>query len=151
MNTQITNTYPPAPEAAVAAFEAQLNVQLPPDYRIFLLKHNGGKPKPQTFFISAEQGDDLLRYFLGIPPVLEFYNIYDYVKTYRGRIPQNFLPIGEDYLANLVCLSIAGDDYGRVYFWDHDWEVTESTPDYSNVYLLADSFDSFLNKLYDTP
>ncbi|MBZ0284878.1 MAG: SMI1/KNR4 family protein [Anaerolineae bacterium] len=131
MNTQITNTYPPPSEATVAAFETQLNIQLPPDYRLFLLEHNGGKPKSQTFFISAEQGEDILRYFLGIP--------------------QNFLPIGVDTFGNLICLSIAGDDYDKVYFWDHDWEVTEGTPDYSNVYLLADSFDSFLNKLYDSP
>jgi hypothetical protein len=50
----------------------------------------------------------------------------------------------------LICISIQGDDYGKVYFWDHNWEVTEGEPDYSNVHPLADSFTEFLGKLYSS-
>lgn len=33
-----------------------------------------------------------------------------------------------------------GDDLGAIYFWDHVLENEEDDNQYSNVYLLADSF-----------
>ena len=59
-------------------------------------------------------------------------------------MPSNLLPIGTDEDDSLVCLSITGIDYGKVYFWDRHQEVLDRKPDYSNLHLLADSFNSFL-------
>jgi hypothetical protein len=140
--------YSPTDETAVATLETAIGTDLPSGYRRFLLTYNGGKPKPNIFFISAEEGTDILRAFLGLSDS-GYYQLVEHYEDYLGRIPKNFLPIGVDTMVNLVCLSVAGDDYGKVYFWDHDREVTEGEPDYRNVYLLAESFDEFLSKLRD--
>ena len=137
----------PTSEMELAQFEDKLNRRLPEDYRQFLLKHNGGEPHPSTFFISQGQGEDDIRHFLGMSEMKE-YSLVHYHEIYSGRIPQNLLPIAPDYFSNLVCLSIDGADRGSVYFWDHDWEVVEGEPDYSNVQLLAEGFDDFLERLY---
>ena len=60
------------------------------------------------------------------------------------------LPIAHDSQGNIICISCGKNDYGRVYFWDHEDEVdyTESRDDdYSNLYLIADDFSSFLEGL----
>lgn len=71
---------------------------------------------------------------------------------YRGRIPPNLLPIAHDPFGNLICLSVAGQDRGKVYFWDHEVEVREGEiPSYRNVSFIADNFESFLDGLTTWP
>jgi|FLYN01.1.fsa_nt_gi hypothetical protein len=109
---------------------------------------NGGKPSPNTFLISEREGSDNIRVLFGIAQE-DDYSLLSNIEVYAGRIPDNFLPIGEYAFGNLICLSIKGDDIGRVYFWDHELEVIEGTPDYSNVTLVADNFSQFLEELHD--
>lgn len=40
--------------------------------------------------------------------------------TYRGRIPDGVLPIADDAGGNQVCLAVAGEFPGSVWFWDHE-------------------------------
>ena len=37
----------------VQAIEAQIGVRLPDDYKAFLLRHNGGRPRPNAFPIQG--------------------------------------------------------------------------------------------------
>jgi hypothetical protein len=63
-------------------------------------------------------------------------------------VPAGFLPLAVDPGGNLICLVISGTNTGKVYFWDHEEEVEEGQqPGYSNVYLIANSFNEFLNSL----
>jgi hypothetical protein len=148
MTVEFTPLFPPIHESDIEALEKQLQVRLPASYRNFLLEHNGGELSPNVFLISEREGNDNLRYLFGIGDD-EDYSISGYMEIYSGRIPDNFLAIGADDLGNLVCLSIKGDDVGKIYFWDHDWEVVEGVPDYSNVTLVADSFSQLLEELHD--
>jgi hypothetical protein len=56
------------------------------------------------------------------------------------------LPVAGDGSGNLICLSFEGANKGAVYFWDHDEE--HSPPTYENVYLIAETFEKFLNSIY---
>jgi hypothetical protein len=114
------------------------------------LANNGGKPKPGKFSVDIDgfKNTTIIQRFLGFHDT-DAYSFSRYLKIYENRLPDNLLPIATELSVNLICLSINGDDFGIVYFWDHDWEVTEGKPDYSNVHFLADSFTKFLNKLYD--
>jgi len=76
------------------------------------------------------------------------YSLASYIEVYSGRMPDNILPIGSDDFGNVVCLSVMGEDIGKVYFWNHDWEVVERTADYSNMTLMANSFSEFIEGLY---
>lgn len=149
MDVQISGSYEPISEAELAQFEKEQGIELPREYRQFFLMHNGGKPKPNKFDvdIGGFKGSSRVQNFLGFHDT-EPCTFSKYLATYKDRIPDNLLPIATELSVDLICLSVRGGDYGKVYFWDHDWEVTEGKPDYSNVHLLADSFTEFLDKLY---
>jgi hypothetical protein len=134
-------------ESDIQAFETRLNARLPEDYRQFLMQHNGGKPEPYCFRVDMNgfPNESAITYFLCLSDT-EQDSLSRYLKIYRDRIPVNLLPIALPLAVNLVCLSIAGDDYGTVYFWDHNWENDEL--DYTNVHFVAHSFNELLNNLY---
>lgn len=133
----------------ISRTELELGFSLPPQYKEFLLKNNGGYPEPDAFPIQDNPSDDhgLVHYFLCIKPG-DVYNLVNYATLFLGRVPKNLLPIAVDPGGNLICLSVAGADRGRVYFWEHEEESQEGeTPGYENVYLVANSFDEFLDSL----
>lgn len=77
-------------------------------------------------------------------------NLLEKLKTYSARIPDNMFPIANDDLGNLI-LVVKRPERGKVYFWDHEMEVAEGEiPDYSNLTLISDSFDDFINSLRTT-
>ena len=134
-------------ESILVALEQYWEFKLPRSYRMFLLIHNGGEPCKDIFFVKEKQHGSDIRNFLGIYPDKN-YNLLYYLKFYNNRIPSNTLPIARDSFGNLILLSVKGPDYGKVYFWDHDWEAEDGvTPDYSNLTLIADNFDEFINNL----
>lgn len=131
------------------AAEQRLQVVFPAEFREFLLKHNGGRPRPNTFeFIdtNGESSNSLIDFFLAIFDG----NIDNLEIEYRARVAEDRLlphlvPIANDPFGNLICLSVRGEDQGKVYFWDH--EIEPETAGYENMSLIADSFTEFLNKL----
>ena len=141
-------------EEDIRTFELQLGISLPDDYRRFLLAHNGGQPEPGAFPVfSFAVGDyAVLNRFLGIRQG-EYEDLANYyVNVFRGRIPGDLLPIASDPGGNLICLSVAGPDRGRVYFWFHEEESDEGqSPGYSNIYFIADSFSALLDSLTEPP
>jgi hypothetical protein len=61
-------------------------------------------------------------------------------------------PISYDSFGNLILIAIKNADRGKIYFWDHEMEADPNqgeVPDYSNLTLIADSFDEFINSLHD--
>lgn len=47
----------------------------------------------------------------------------------------------------IFCISVSGEDVGKIYFCNHD-DCDEG--DYSNLYLVANTFDDFFNNLQKT-
>jgi hypothetical protein len=137
-------------EVEITKFERENKLRLPRDYRAFLLSFNGGIPKPSCFDIDIDgfKNTSCIRYFLRLSDSSD-YSLQNYMSKYKTRLPHNLLPIATELSASLVCMSILGQDYGKVYFWDHNWEVTESTPDYSNIHFLAENFTALLDMLYE--
>ena len=135
-------------EAKLVDFEQELGTKLPEDYRNFLLKYNSAIPHPSSFFISSEQGSSMIQYFLGICDE-QWHSLRYFIKAYASDVPTNIMPIAPDGGGNLTCLSIKGDDYGKVYFWDRDFADFDGNPTYENLHLLADDFGTFLKHLYE--
>src|SRR5438128_2090769 len=117
MTVTFSKRFPAIHEADIQTLEKRLNARLPDEYRNFLLEHNGGEPSPQIFLINEREGTDILRFLFGIGHD-EYYSLTDNIEDYSDRIPANFIPIGCDTFGNLICLSIKGEDVGKVYFWD---------------------------------
>ncbi len=136
-------------ERDIVNTESQLGFTLPVAYRVFLLRNNGGRPQPNAFPIDNNPADThgLVQAFLCIKEG-DIYNLGTYVRRYRDRVPSGLLPIAVDPGGNLICLATSGVRAGKVYFWDHEEEANEGeTPGYNNTYLIANSFDEFLNSL----
>ncbi|WP_160161114.1 SMI1/KNR4 family protein [Actinomadura sp. K4S16] len=126
--------------------ERRLGVELPSDYRSFLLRRNGGRvhdndlatPEGEeigiavvSFLSLGSEGGDSMDEFLGV---------------YSGRYPKELLPVAEAVGGNLILIRVEGRMKGEIYFWDHEQEGDEE-PVWENLTLLAPSFDQFMEAL----
>lgn len=136
-------------EKILRILEKYWEINLPKTYRDFLLKYNGGKCGPNHFIFKESLGGSSVRYFFGLVENNSM-NLMEEIKTYHKRIPGNMFPMGNDHCSNLVLLSVKGPDRGKIYFWDHEQEADTDrgeAPNYSNLTLIADSFEEFIASL----
>lgn len=138
-------------EEDIRQTERDLGTALPPEYRHFLLQHNGGRPERNYFQIEDGNGDSLIDWFLCIRPG-DANDLASVVRMFQNRVPRTLLPIARDPFGNLICIAVSGENVGKVYFWDHEEEVAEGEiPDYRNLHLVSESFDRFLEGLTPLP
>lgn len=131
--------------------EQLVNLNFPTEYKLHLLKHNGGTCKPNvfTFYEDGKIADSMVDWFLAI-----YDGEYDNLKTYiidykleKKRMPNSVFPIAHDPGGNLICIDTLD---GKVYFWNHEKEVDYSSSidkSYNNLFLIAESFSKFLDSL----
>jgi cell wall assembly regulator SMI1 len=149
MIVTLEESYEPLSPSHLQEVESRLAIELPGDYRAFLLAHNGGRPVPDAFRLSGRW--EMVDRFLGIHEG-EHDNLLDYVKAYEGRLPPELLPIAHDAFGNLLCLAVRSPEHGGVYFWDHEGEAERGQPpSYDNVTCVAESFEDFLASLTALP
>jgi len=141
---------PKLTEDSIINFEKKSGYKLPVVYKDFLLKYNGGKPRPDTYDVpSWQHGYSTVNDFNGILPG-EYNDIEDNIRLLRGRLPTGFIPIADDPGGNVLLLCLAGSTTSKVYFWDHEnepYERGDRLEDYPNIHWVADSFTDLLNKL----
>jgi hypothetical protein len=138
----------PVKKEDVQAVEEFMQCELPKDYLEFVSKYGGYGPDSAIFPIEPYSGGSSgsIGVFSGIGH-REGYNLLEDCKDYRGRVPAHLLPIAENGMGSLICLSLTGPDTGYVYFWDHHEDSGEDPPDTSNLHLIAKSFDAFIESL----
>lgn len=129
----------------IKKFEEENNLKLTKKYKEFLLKWNGGYVEPHVFKISEQQGSSSMNVFNGIGDIDD--SLSEYIDILDDRLPEGFIPIGDDSNGNQICLGIKEPHYDHIYFWDHEDEQDE--PDMSNMYFLAHDIWEFLDSLYD--
>lgn len=129
----------------IELYEEFTGFKLPKDYKLFLQLTNGGKPKKRYFLYKNKQDDGSLLSILFGFNENKYRNIIRYYNNTKSTIPNNMVPIGMDQGSNMILLSVKGQDYGKIYFADHETE----TENFNNLILLADSFDEFINGLKD--
>lgn len=129
----------------ISEFELVNKVKFTKKYKGFLLQYNGGYPESNLFRISGNQGVTVLNQFYGIGDM--YNNLEDYIDIYEYRLPCGFIPIADDPSGNVICLGTEGTFYDEIYFWDHEQE-SEDPNDMSNMYLLANNINEFLETLY---
>lgn len=146
---EMEKTNPLINDTCLKALEQLWGFNLPKAYRNFLLECNGGEPKKKCFDLKDKSDGSVIDEFLSI---INNYNsnlLLD-LKDVGKRCPSHMIPIADDGFGNRILLSAKGADRGKVYFWDHDMEANDDeTPDYSNLSLIADSFEEFTNGLYE--
>lgn len=136
----------------LSTLEAKMGVVLPDDYKLFLLKKNGGYLNPATFEFTGTDGlpnSTMIKHFFAIegePAVDLETNTRFYAES--GRIPNGVLPIAEDLAANLICLDVSDSVVkGTIYFWDHELELEKEG--YENLAPISRSFSQFIALLHE--
>jgi cell wall assembly regulator SMI1 len=115
-------------EAEVSAFEKQAGVELPHDYRDFVLSHDGAEPDTNAFAIGNANSAGINRFIPLGETVSE--------RRYIDHVSVKFLPVAWASCGNYVCLDL---ERGGVFFWDHE--------EPSGDLKLAESFSQFLEML----
>ena len=145
MAITVKPNHAPLDDATLSRFETANALQLPLDYRSFLLNSNGGDPEPNIVTAGDSNSFDV-RTFFGLDDTGD--SITAALKTYRERVPANCLPIADDNCGNLFVLATEGDTLGAVYFWDHEFEADDGEPARTdNLTLIAESFSDLLARL----
>ena len=147
MCIEFEKKYGPLDKNTLLSLEQIWEFKLPKNYREFFLKFNGGTPIQNNFSFKEKNNGSIIHHFFGLFPI-KYINILYYLEMYKNRVPSNTFPIASDVCGNLILISVKNADRGKIYFWDHEMEADNGeTPDYSNLTLIADSFDEFINGL----
>lgn len=103
----------------ISQLEEQYAITLPSQYKMFLLRYNGGLT-PETFFRANKVESDV-RAFYGVGNVeysLDSADLNEWTK-------RNYFPIACDSFGNEILIGISEASYGEVFFWDHELSKTQ--------------------------
>ena len=142
---------PPASPESLEELEIELGVRFPQEYAEFLLQFNGGCfQRPVQCTLPNPTDPDFLsaftmNWFYGDPSDRGTgKSLVTYARIYKGRTPEDCLPVADCNGVDLVLLQVAGpaSERGKVWFWDGTQEGEGD-----NIHWLADSFAEFLAML----
>jgi hypothetical protein len=132
-------------------FETKIHIQLPSDYRHFLLKHNGGKPIPSFFWITPYEDGSSVNRFYGLYNDPTSLSINTFIGKENYGIPESMLPIGDDGVGNYICIGISLENHGNIFFLDHELHPFHEPNSQEGITKLTDSFIEFLDSLKENP
>ena len=125
-------------------FETANQVKLPAEYRSFLLENNGGVPINQL----NQSPQTIVTYIFGMHNGDYYASLYKHIDMFNTRLPLSCFPIASDPFGNLFIMSLHTENYGQIFFWDHEGEPEEQNGHYiDNVSFVSYSFDKFLKDL----
>jgi len=135
---------PPLLAEDVGSFEKKHGLSLPGAYKAFLLATNGGRPERDLLTINGFKGDPVgrIHLFFGLRDPVESCNLDWNLEVFQQRLPANLLPIATTEGADKICLSVAGEREGAVFYWDG-----YAQPGERNLYFLSPDFASFMSAL----
>ncbi|MCY1046532.1 SMI1/KNR4 family protein [Corallococcus sp. bb12-1] len=135
---------PSLSEDDLGSFEQRYGFKLPHTLRAFLLATNGGRPERDLFQIHGLKGNPRgrIHLFFGLNDSVESCNLDWNLEVFQERIPPGLLPIATTEGADKLCLSVAGAETGKVFYWDAHAPVGEN-----NLHLLADNLGAFISAL----
>lgn len=147
MANSMSHVGPILTEIDIKRCEKAIGVNLPQEYKEFLLSNNGGCPDKSIFsikdFVNNPEGK--VQLFFSIRSPVASRNLDWNFEVFLGRVPKGMIPIARDDGGNLVCLSVEDGMEKGVFFWDHDEETEPAA--LSNVYWLANNFKDFFGMM----
>ena len=101
-------------------FENTHMFKFPPQYKNFLVTHNGGETPKSKFKINKISSD--IKGFFGLGKAKEDFN-YSFFEEFGGIsefIKDDVIPIGMNIFGDYIMIGIHDDNFGKVYFYYHD-------------------------------
>lgn len=149
MNIEFEFSFEPVDKNNIKIFEETYNLNLPDDYKNFLLCHNGGKTVRRRFETNDKTITSSIMLFLPLSKEKDDELEYFFKKYNLGNIvPSNFIPIGIDPADSLICMSVSGKDRGSIYFCDMDYFSEDNELKKECIRLITPSFSDFVNTLF---
>lgn len=113
-------------EFDLAQLESRVGKSLPQTYKDFLLRNNGGRPRPMYFPMRGVENNPVGQVldFFGIDDPIESCRIDWNYEIYKNRIGRGMLPIATDGGGNLICLSLDATTFGAIFYWSHRQEIS---------------------------
>ncbi len=131
----------------VNEFEDKYKIKLPLYYKKFLIQNNGGRPNKSFFWIKKDSDGSSINNFFGIHGLPEYLLITSYYNNSTLGINKSLLPIADDGLGNFICLGIAKNIIGKIFFLDHDYYKFGQDDNVTGIYLISESLNDFLHSL----
>lgn len=144
----VDSKHPSIDESVIDAYESRTGINLPDEYRKFLLLYNGGIPTPQHADIPKTKHSVLVDYLYGILPKRSRCDLEYEAERMSEHLPTGFIVIGHDPGGNAYLLATKGKERGRVYFWDKRGLLSKNES--GNTFWMADGISALLNSLYDS-
>ncbi|HVK12418.1 MAG TPA: ankyrin repeat domain-containing protein [Gemmataceae bacterium] len=148
MDNPIRRSADPITAKHLDAAEEILGVRLPAEYRDFLLAHNGGYPRRNTFYHTSGKGKHRETWLNVIYSVgrdgIDDPTVADLLSANADRpvgLPAGVVFVAAaNYMGNTghVCIGCDGDRSGNVYF------RPDVEPEKATLYPVADSWPAFL-------
>ena len=139
-----SNQFGKLSEEELHDFELENQIKLPADYRTFLLENNGGNPVKQNNPVPAT----IVSYIFGMHNGDYYASLYKHIDVFKNRIPFGTFPIANDPFGNQFLMALNEENYGQIYFWDHEGEPMAQDGHYiGNVIFVAYSFGEFVYHL----
>jgi len=131
----------------LAQFEAVHGLDLPGDYRDFLLKVNGGMPFPNLCLWPGN--GDFVAVVFGFNYADDWMRL-DHAISEFDSLSLGYLPVAISNGGNYFLLSLSHSEAGGVHFWDHELEDVNPIS-FNHLIHVSPSFSNFINSLVDTP
>jgi hypothetical protein len=155
----------PMTEAEIATLEQSLGASLPALYRTFLTTFGASRFREMVEFTPVEplppsissNGRGSINLFYGGQAHAP-YSLIEMLDLYQSRMPEGFLPIGDDGAGDQICLSVLGEKREQIFYWNHhaEWDEEDYLEDglpvpadlkWQNVTLISCSFEDLLARL----
>ena len=139
-------SFEPLVSQDIEAFESEYEVNLPENYKKFLLLNNGGKSVKRRFKTVDGTITSSVMLFLPLSKETDS-NLESFYEKYCTNkiIPSYLIPIGVDPADSLICIS----EQDKVYFCDMDYFEEDNELKDEYIKLVSENFTSFLNNLYE--
>lgn len=127
-------------------YENSIQMNLPEDYRQFLIETNGGIFKNEEYSFWVEE----IQEFIPIDVLFGFHQMRSlcldtWYQEYEYELLENTTIIGDTSCYGLILL-IWQKDWKGIYLWDHCLELENSTEEHC-IYKIADNFESFFRSI----
>ena len=127
--------------------EQQMGIELPDDYRAFLLQTNGGTnvDYSMSFFVEELNDEIVVDVLYGIGLDNKNADAVFYTDMFAEDLFPGSVLIG-DSIQNGFIVMVCGRENKGIYYWDHSYTY-EASDDENNMYRIADTFGDFLRML----
>lgn len=128
----------------IRALEQMYGFKFPEDVVAHYLQYNGGYPE-KSLFIKNED-EYVVNYFIPVKnDEIDGMSLGETLRIVSDILPKGLVPFADDESGNLFCFSARPDDFGTIYYFDHEFDYGENPSDH--IDYLSESIISFINSL----